>query len=137
MAIKLGGRGKLNSDVLRWRVTKSIPYLTAAVVYDDVLYVVRDGGTLTTYGIGTGELHKQGRLEGALDKYYAQPVAGDGKVYLTSENGKISVVKAGKEWELLAVNDLEEPTYATPALADGRIFVRTRKALYCFGNGSN
>lgn len=133
MAIQLGGRGDLAKAGIRWRVMKSIPYLTSTILYDNVLYTVRDGGILSTYSPSNGETHKQGRLEGALDKYYAQPVAGDGKVYLTSENGKVSVVKAGKEWELLAVNDLEEPTYATPALADGHIFVRTRKALYCFG----
>ncbi|MBL8231068.1 MAG: PQQ-binding-like beta-propeller repeat protein [Bryobacterales bacterium] len=133
MAIDINGRGDLSKSGIKWRVTKSIPYLTATVLYNDVIYTVRDGGILSSYNPASGEVHKQGRLEGALDKYYAQPVAGDGKIYLTSENGKVSVVKAGKEWELLSVNDLEEPTYATPALADGRVFVRTRKALYCFG----
>jgi outer membrane protein assembly factor BamB len=133
MAIDIRGRGDLSKSAIRWRVTKSIPYLTAALLYNDVIYTVRDGGILASYHPGSGELYKQGRLEGAIDKYYAQPVAGDGKIYLTSENGKVSVVRADKEWELLAVNDLDEPTYATPALADGRVYLRTRKALYCFG----
>jgi outer membrane protein assembly factor BamB len=133
MAIDIRGRGDLSKSGIKWRVTKSIPYLTATVLYNDVIYMVRDGGILASYNPASGEVYKQGRLEGALDKYYAQPVAGDGKVYLTSENGKVSVVRADKEWELLAVNDLDEPTYATPALADGRLYLRTRKALYCFG----
>lgn len=133
MAIDITGRGDLSKSGIKWRVTKSIPYLTATLLYNDVVYTVRDGGILASYNPASGEVHKQGRLEGALDKYYAQPVAGDGKVYLTSENGKVSVVKAGPEWELLSVNDLDEPTYATPALVDGRVFVRTRRALYCFG----
>ncbi|MFN0167943.1 MAG: PQQ-binding-like beta-propeller repeat protein, partial [Bryobacteraceae bacterium] len=65
--------------------------------------------------------------------YYSSPVASDGKVYIASEEGKVNVLKASGEWEVLAVNDLKEPIYSTPAIADGRIYVRTRMALYAFG----
>jgi outer membrane protein assembly factor BamB len=60
-------------------------------------------------------------------------VAADSKVFLLSEAGKLTVLKAAPEWEVLAVNDLEEEAYATPAISDGRIYVRTRSAVYCFG----
>ena len=60
-------------------------------------------------------------------------MAADGKILLVSESGKVSVVKAGADLEVLAVNDLGDLAYATPALADGHIYVRTRGALYCFG----
>ncbi|MDX1983638.1 MAG: PQQ-binding-like beta-propeller repeat protein [Bryobacteraceae bacterium] len=133
VALQLGGRGDLSKSAPRWRVTKSVPYLTASVVYDGVLYTIRDGGILAAIDPVKGEVLKQGRVEGALDKYYASPVAGDGKLYLTSEAGKVAVVKAGGDWRTLAVADLDEPAYATPALIDGRVIVRTRKALYCFG----
>ena len=63
-------------------------------------------------------------------------MAADGKVYLTSEGGKVAVLKAGKDWEVIAVNDLGEDAFATPALSGGRIFVRTSKGLYCFGKGN-
>jgi outer membrane protein assembly factor BamB len=132
-AIKLNGHGDLSKTGIRWRLLKSIPYLTSSLLFDGVLYSIRDGGILSSINPDTGVIHKQGRLEGAMDKYYASPVAGDGKLYLTSEQGKIAVVKAGPQWELLAVNDLEEQTYATPALANGRIYIRTRPSLYCFG----
>ena len=69
---------------------------------------------------------------GALDGYYSSPVGSGDKVYMISEAGKVSVLKAGGEWELLALNDLGEETYATPAIADGRIYLRTRNTLYCF-----
>ena len=69
-------------------------------------------------------------MAGAIDNYYASPVAADGKIFVVSETGKLSVVKAGKEWELLSLNDLNEPCYATPALADSRIYVRTQATLY-------
>jgi hypothetical protein len=132
-AIKLNGHGDLSKTGIRWRLLKSIPYLTSSLLFEGVLYSIRDGGILSSINPDTGVIHKQGRLEGAMDKYYASPVAGDGKLYLTSEQGKIAVVKAGPQWDLLAVNDLEEQTYATPALANGRIYIRTRPSLYCFG----
>lgn len=134
MALEMGGRGDVAKTAVRWRAKKSIPYLTGSLVQNGVLYLVRDGGILTSYDSGTGAVLKEGRVEGAIDKYYASPVAGDGKLYLTSENGKISVIRAGAQWERLAVNDLEEPVYAAPALTDGSVIVRTRGSLYCFGS---
>ncbi len=77
-------------------------------------------------------LLKQGRSPGALGEYYASPVAADGKVFLANTEGKITVLKAGKEWEVLAVNELGDEVNATPALSEGRLYVRTRGALYCF-----
>jgi outer membrane protein assembly factor BamB len=75
---------------------------------------------------------KEGRSPGALGEYYASPVAADGKVFLSSVEGKLTVLKAGRQWEVLGVNDIGEEIYATPALSGGRIYVRTRGALYCF-----
>jgi len=69
----------------------------------------------------------------AIEGYSASPVAADGKVYLTSEGGKITVLKAAGEWDVIAVNDLGEGAFATPALSGGKIFVRTDNTLYCFG----
>jgi len=75
---------------------------------------------------------KAGRLRDAVDSYYASPVAGDGKLYFVSRSGIASVLKAGAEQELLSVSDLAEEVAATPALADGRLYLRTKGALYCF-----
>jgi hypothetical protein len=76
---------------------------------------------------------KQARLKGALDHYWASPVAGDGKVYMLSQACKLTVLKAGGEWETLAVDDLDDVCFSTPAIADSRLYLRTESALYCFG----
>ena len=68
----------------------------------------------------------------ALDKYYASPVAADGKVYLFSESGKGTVVKAGADWEILSTSDFGADVYATPAIVGDILYVRTREALHAF-----
>ncbi|MBI3473121.1 MAG: hypothetical protein HY013_17325 [Candidatus Solibacter usitatus] len=84
----------------------------------------------------TGEVFKVDRTKKAMEGYYSSPVAAGGKVIFVSESGKVTVVKAGRRWEILAVNDLGEECHATPAISGGKIFVRTRHALYCFGKRS-
>ena len=93
---------------------------------------MKDGGILSSIDPNSGKILKQGRLPGALDTYYASPVAAAGKVYLFSQTGKATVVKAAGEWEILASNDMDEEVFATPAFVDNRMYVRTRSALYCF-----
>ncbi len=80
---------------------------------------MNDGGILTAFDPASGKVAGQRRLQEATDSYYASPVAADGKILLVSESGKVSVVKAGADLEVLAVNDLGDLAYATPALADG------------------
>ncbi|QQS46564.1 MAG: PQQ-like beta-propeller repeat protein [Acidobacteriota bacterium] len=125
-------RGRLGAEAVRWRIQKNIPYVPSPLLYQGVYYMVKTGGIITSIDPATGNILKQGRSPGALGEYYASPVAADGKVYLASTEGKISVLKAGAEWEVLAVNDLGEEISATPALSEGRIYVRTRESLYCF-----
>jgi outer membrane protein assembly factor BamB len=126
-------RGKLDTGAaVAWRFQKNLPFIPAPLVYRDVYYMVRTGGVVTSLDAATGRLLKEGRSRDALGEYYASPVAADGKIFLASEEGKVSVLKAAGEWEVLSVNDLGEEIHATPALSDGRIYVRTRGALYCF-----
>ena len=80
----------------------------------------------------TGAIWKQGRSPGALGEYHASPVAADGKVYAVNVEGKMTVLKAGQQWEVLSVNDFADEVYATPAITGGRIIVRTRGSLYAF-----
>jgi len=91
---------------------------------------------LTSFDAETGQVAKAGRVAGALGAYSACPVAADGKVYLASEEGKVTVLKASRDWEVIAINDLGEGCYATPALAGGHIYLRTNEALYRFGTVS-
>jgi outer membrane protein assembly factor BamB len=95
--------------------------------------MVNDSGILTSFDPATGAVIRQGRLKGAIDKYYASPVGADDKVWLISQDGTVSVVPAKGEWDVLAVNALGDEVFATPAIADGRIYLRTRSAVYCFG----
>ena len=95
--------------------------------------MINDSGVLTTLNAQTGEVLKQARLRNVSDKYFASPVAADGKVYIAANSGVVSVLKAGGDQELLAANNLDEDIHSTPAIADGRIFIRTVAALYCFG----
>jgi outer membrane protein assembly factor BamB len=131
-AIRLGGNGDMTSKSLLWRYMKSLPNAPSPLVYNGVVYLLKEGGILTALDGATGEVRKQARLTGALDQYFASPVAGDGKIFAISQIGHLVVLKAGPDWEILAVNDLDEECYATPALADGRVYVRTRAALYAF-----
>jgi len=133
VARKLGARGPLPDSSLLWRLKRNLPYVPAPVIYKDVLYMVKDGGIFTSVNLKTGAIYKQGRAGDALGDYFSSPVAADGKIFTANSAGKIAVMKAGQQWEVLAVNDLNEEIFATPAIANGRLYVRTREALYCFG----
>jgi outer membrane protein assembly factor BamB len=118
-----------------WRYEKNFTSVIPSVLaYQGVLYVVRNGGILTTHDAATGQVVKAARMAGALGGYSSSPVAAGGKVWIGSEEGKLVVVKAAGEWEVLAVNDLGEGIYATPALAGGVIHLRTEEALYAFAS---
>jgi len=133
LAIKLGGHGDQTSTAIKWRYTKPVPQVPSTLLYKGVLYMVNDGGILISFDPATGNVLKQGRLTGAIDKYFSSPVGADGKVFLIGEAGAVSVLKADGDWQILTVNQLDDECFATPAIADGRIYVRTRSALYCFG----
>jgi outer membrane protein assembly factor BamB len=133
MAIKIGGHGDVSATAVEWKFHKSIPQLPSVVKYRGVIYMINDSGVLTTLDANKGEVFKQARLRSVSDKYYASPVASDGKVYIASQSGVVAVLKAGGDQEMLAANKIDEDIYATPAIADGRIYVRTVSNLYCFG----
>jgi outer membrane protein assembly factor BamB len=133
LAINLGGQGDLTTSAIRWRYQRPVPQVPSTLLYQGVLFMVNDSGILTSFDPATGAVLKQGRLKGAIDKYFASPVGADGKVWLISQDGTVSVVSAKGDWEVLAVNALGDEVFATPALEDGRLYVRTRNTLYCFG----
>ena len=94
--------------------------------------MLKEGGIFTSLDPATGKVLKQARLSGALGQYFSSPVAADGKIYVISEEGKAVVLKPGAQWEILQVNDLDDSCYATPAIADSRLYVRTHGAMFCF-----
>ncbi len=133
LAIKMGGQGDQTANAIRWRYTKPVPQVPSTLLYQNVLYMINDSGILISFDPVTGNVLKQGRLHGAIDKYFSSPVAADDKVFLIGQGGQVSVLKAAGDWQVLAVNELDDECYATPAIADGRIYIRTRSALYAFG----
>jgi outer membrane protein assembly factor BamB len=134
MAVRPGqARGDLTDTHVLWAYERAVPEVPSPLLYEGVLYTVKDGGILTALDAKTGEVLRQGRMQGAVDKFFSSPVAADDKIYLASETGKLAVLKAGADWEVLAVNDFAEPAYATPAIADGRLYIRAGSTLYAIG----
>jgi outer membrane protein assembly factor BamB len=129
---RLGGAGDVTKTHIVWRVNKGLPYVTAALAYEGALYVIRDGGILKVVDPESGKVLREERLKGGIGSYYAQPVAGDGKIYFINQDGKVSVIKAGVNWEMVSSSDLGEEVIGTPAIAGGRIYVRAGETLYCF-----
>ena len=95
--------------------------------------MVNDGGIVTILDPANGERLDQGRLQDAVDSYRASPVAGDGKIYMVSELGMVSVLEPGPALRVIAAADLDDTVYGTPAIDGGRIYLRTGTTLYCFG----
>jgi len=134
LAIRLGGQGDMTETNTLWAYRRYVPQLPSPLVYKDVLYMINDVGFVTSFKPGNGEVINQGRLRGAGSKFFASPVAADNKVFITSLRGKISVLKSDGSNEIIAINDMKEDCYATPAIGKSKIYIRTVKTLYCFGN---
>ena len=128
---KVDGNGDVSTTHVAWRHAKGMPGLTGALLYDNVLYVVRKA-IVSAFDPETGKLLKQDRIMTALGEYYASPVAGDGKIYLVSLEGKVTVLRSGVDWEPISSGDLGEQVIATPAIANGRVYIRTEGMLYGF-----
>jgi outer membrane protein assembly factor BamB len=127
--ISLEGDATSNAHIA-WSVPREGAYLSTPLLYGDYLYVVRHQGILNVFAAKTGERAYQQRL--APGAFTASPVANNGRVYIPSEEGEIYVVKAGPAYELLATNRMDAPVLATPAISEGRLFVRTASHLLAF-----
>ena len=135
-ALRLGGQGDLTSTNVAWNFKKGYPSIPTPLVYRGVMYLMKEGGIFTSLDPAKGQVLKQGRTPQALEEYYASPVAADGKIYVVSASGKVTVIKADAQWEILGTNDLGEEVWATPAIAGNNLFIRTRGALYSFANAA-
>ena len=133
LAIRVGGRGDMTEKNILWQYHKAVPQLPSPLLYKNVLYMVNDGGIATSFNPKTGEVMKQGRLKGARGNFYASPIASDDKVFMISQAGKVATLMPDGSLETVAVSDLGDEVYATPAVADGKIYLRTLSTLYCFG----
>ena len=132
MAIRPGGKSEVNQTHVAWTQTKGVPGVPSPLYYNGRLYTVQNGGIVFSRVAKTGELIYSGRT-GAMGYYYASPVAADNKIYLASEEGVVVVLDGGEELKVLARNKLDGQILATPAIVDGKIYVRTEDHLYAFG----
>jgi len=129
VAFRVADGGKGVSEL--WRHKRGLPYIATPLLTGGVLYLVKEGGMLTTLDPASGKELGFQRLEQA-GGYDASPVAADGKVFLASQDGGVVVLAAGAEPRVLGQCDLDEAIHATPAIGGGALFVRTEQALYCF-----
>jgi hypothetical protein len=128
LAIRTGGDGDVTSSHVAWKHGRGGAYVPTGVAVGDRLYTIRDVGVLECFDVRTGKSLWQERLRGS---FTASLVAGDGKIYATSEQGVVYVVAAADEFDLLATNRMDERCLATPAVAGGELFIRTESQLYC------
>ena len=129
LGVKTGGKGNITDTHRLWTSSKYSSDCATPVICDGKLFTIRDDGMASCLDLKTGEPHWQERLFSANVK--VSPVAGDGKIYFMSGQGNCHVVKAAPKLEILATNELNEVTLCTPAISNGRLFLRTERNLYC------
>lgn len=133
VAVKPGGTGDVTQTHVLWAQKKQLPYVPSPVLVNGHVFMVKDGGIVSGLDAKTGQPTKVERVFG-VGGYYASPVSGDGKIYLVSQRGDVSVITAEPQWKELSHDKLGEEVFATPALAHGCVFVRTAGHLCCFGS---
>jgi outer membrane protein assembly factor BamB len=127
LAIRVDGAGDVTESHIAWTATKGAPHAPSPLLVGDELYTVSDNGTASCLDARTGKIHWQERIDG---NFSASPFYADGKIYLQSEDGVTTVLRAAKSFERLAESRLEERTFASYAVADGAIYLRTESQLY-------
>jgi outer membrane protein assembly factor BamB len=125
---------RASDGVVRWRHDRGSPYTTTPLVYDGLLYIVTDNGILSAYDVTTGARAYQTRLSQRAGSFSASPVAAAGRIYFAGEDGQVIVVRAGRTFEVLATNEMNEVCMATPALSGNLLIVRTKTQLFALRN---
>jgi hypothetical protein len=132
LAMHLGGEKDVTASSVMWKDEHAVPEVPVPLVYQSRVYTVTNGGIVSVLEEGSGKLIYRSRL-GAGGLYYASPVAAGDHVYFASGDGVVTVIRAGDKLEALAHNDFGEPIFATPAIVDKKVYVRTTGHLYAFG----
>ena len=139
-AVRAGARGDLTlpegqakSEAIAWSKTGRGSYMPTPLIYQGILYVLSNNGLLDAYDSRTGEELYRQRLPLIGSGFSASPVAADGKLYLSNEDGEMLVLAAGKNFKHIATNSMEDLLMATPALSDGVMYVRASKSLFAIG----
>jgi len=128
-AIKLGGSGDITATHTAWTLARGAPNTPSPLLVGDELYLISDRGQFSCVDAKTGTVVWDDKLKG---NYSASPIYANGNIYLTSEEGKGTLIKAGRKKDVLGEFDLKEKTFASFAAADGALYVRTETQLYKF-----
>ncbi len=126
-AIRLGGRGVITDTHVAWKVTRDIPTRSSPVLVDGNIYMVGDDGLVSCIDAATGRHLWRHRLRG---QFSSSPIYADGRIYLFAENGQITVFEHGPQYKALSESRIAEGFMASPAVAGGAVYLRSRTALY-------
>ncbi len=126
-------KDKTSSQQIAWSRQKTGSYMPTPLIYQGLLYVLKNEGIFTCFDLASGEEKYQQRIPHQGSGFSGSPVASDGKIYLPSEDGDIFIVKAGDKFELLGKNSIGQLLMATPAISGGMMFVRGEKDLFAIG----
>ena len=132
-AVKPGGRGDITETHVVWKHNRSLPYVASPLFHQGRIYTVRSGGMASCYDAKSGEVIYRDERLGALGDYYSSLTAADGNVYAISQKGTVTLFNGSSAPEVVAQNEMGESVMSTPAVVDGRIYMRTEKRLMCFG----
>jgi outer membrane protein assembly factor BamB len=129
LAIKADGNGKVGAEKIAWRTIKGAVYVPSPIVDGDCFFIISEGGVAHCFETKSGKLLWQERM----GTQHASLVSANHLIYFLNDNGVMNVVKAGPEFEGVAQNAIGEKTFASPAISDGKIFLRGEKHLFCIG----
>ncbi len=135
LALRAGGSGDVTgTPALVWSYNKGTAYVPSPILYGEYVYLMTGNGSISCLDAQSGKVEYEGARVPKATMFLASPVAFEGKILLTSEEGDTFILKAGPKHEVLRTNSLGEPVYASPAIADGLIFIRGEHNLYAIGN---
>jgi len=132
ISVRTGGSQDVTPSHVTWKETKAVPEVPSPLAYQGRVYLIRSGGILACRDLETGKLIYEKPTD-SRGGYFASPVAAEGRIYIASDRGTVTVIKAGDACEVLARNDLNDRIMASPALAENTLYVRSAKQLWAFG----
>jgi outer membrane protein assembly factor BamB len=136
LALKSGGSGDVTgTSQLAWSYNKGTAYVPSPIVYGEYLYLMTGNGSISCLDAKTGKIQYEAVRVPKATMFTSSPVAYEGKILITSEEGDTFVVQAGPKHQILRTNSLGEPVYASPAISDGKLFIRGEKHLFCIEAG--
>jgi len=132
LAVRPSGTGDVTDTHIAWSTRKGVPEIPSPLIVDDLMFWINDGGGIFCLDAKDGSMVWRDRIRG---EYWASPIYAAGNIYFFSKKGKVSVISAAREYQLLAENEFDATFIATPAAAGNNIILRSLTHLYCVAEG--